>query len=235
VERAFGPAPLSHPEGGTAAAGANASSGSGENLLGSGGNRSDSSEKPPGSGRPLPAPLSPSPVEEGPRVVPPAAGRDPNQPADDPGRVRRLAELLWARVERVRERADDEARRLAELLDAYGDALGRPQSGEFPDGVQAAPASAQSAEPARAPGEPPPEPLEAEILQVFREKRSGKLRKGGNERVIRLAIYDLAVGRFGKFPDFGLLKLAHDRFDQLHHEFFQILFSQFHPADAGGG
>jgi hypothetical protein len=172
-------------------------------------------------------------------VVPPAAGSDPNQPADDPGRVRRLAELLWGRVERVRERADDEARRLAELLDAYGDALGCPQSGEFPGGAQAAPASAQCTEPARAPGEParasPAEPLETQILQIFREKRSGKLRQGGNERVIRLAIYDLAAGRFGKFPDLGLLKLAHDRFDQLHHEFFEILFSQFHPADAGGG
>jgi hypothetical protein len=79
--------------------------------------------------------------------------------------------------------------------------------------------------------------LPREILQVFREKRSGKLRKGGNERVIRLAIYDLAVGRFGKRDDFELLKRTHDRFDQLHHEFFQVFFSQFHQArpDAGSG
>ena len=38
------------------------------------------------------------------------------------------------------------------------------------------------------------EALATDILEVFREKRSSKLRSGGHERVIRLAIYDLAVG-----------------------------------------
>ena len=82
-----------------------------------------------------------------------------------------------------------------------------------------------------------PERLATEILETFREKGSGKLRKGGHERVIRLAIYDLAVGRFGKQDDFELLKRTHDRFDQLHHEFFEVFFSQFHQArpDAGSG
>lgn len=76
--------------------------------------------------------------------------------------------------------------------------------------------------------------MATDILETFREKRSGKLRKGGNERGIRLAIYDLAVARFGKQPDFELLKQPNDRFDQLHHEFFEIFFSQFHPERPDG-
>ena len=58
-------------------------------------------------------------------VLPPSSGQE-----SDLGRVRRLAELLWERVERVRERAEDEARSLAKRVDAYGDALGRPLCGE---------------------------------------------------------------------------------------------------------
>jgi len=80
------------------------------------------------------------------------------------------------------------------------------------------------------------EGLASTILEVFREKRSGKLRSGGPERVIRLTVYDLAVARFGKQPDFGLLKLTHDRFNQLHQEFFQTFFAyaQHLAPDAGG-
>jgi hypothetical protein len=170
----------------------------------------------------------------------------------DTERVRHLAELLWQRVERVRERAESEARRLAKLVDAYGDALSWPRSEEFlraeatESGLASRNLHAEAsrgreaqAEVAELPEEPeetnPPETLPTEILQVFREKRSGRLRKGGNERVIRLEIYDLAVSRFGKQPDLELLKRTHDRFDQLHHEFFEVFFSQAHPADAGSG
>jgi len=180
-------------------------------------------------------------------VVPSSSGIE--KPTDDPGRVRHLAELLWQRVERVRERADDEARRLAQLLDAYGDALGRAPSGESQAG-ESQRSAATEAEGTPNDGGPdlsdkreeyaaeaPQATLAMEILQLFREKRSGRLRKGGNERVIRLGIYDLAVSRFSKQPDFELLKRTHDRFDQLHHEFFEIFFGQFHPErpDAGSG
>ena len=175
-------------------------------------------------------------------VLPPSSGQE-----SDPGRVRRLAELLWERVERVRERAEGEARSLAQRVDAYGDALGRPLCGEAQrfDTPEARKASAdtdfeRSDECEHPTGEAPMkarEVLATEVLQVFREKRAGKLRKGGNERVIRLALYDLAVGRFGKQDDFELLKRTHDRFNQLHHEFFEAFFSQFHQArpDAGSG
>ena len=222
VERAFGPQPPSGPESANTAPGADASSVSCQELL-------------------------PSSVEEGPRVVPSSSGIE--KPTDDPGRVRHLAELLWQRVERVRERADDEARRLAQLLDAYGDALGRAPSGESQAG-ESQRSAATEAEGTPNDGGPdlsdkreeyaaeaPQATLAMEILQLFREKRSGRLRKGGNERVIRLGIYDLAVSRFSKQPDFELLKRTHDRFDQLHHEFFEIFFGQFHPErpDAGSG
>ena len=175
-------------------------------------------------------------------VRPPFSGQE-----SDPGRVWRLAELLWERVERVRERAEGEARSLAQRVDAYGDALGRPLCGEAQrfDTPEARKASAgadfePSDEREQPTGEAPTkarEVLATEVLQVFREKGSGKLRKGGRERVIRLALYDLAVGRFGKQDDFELLKRTHDRFDQLHHEFFEVFFSQFHQArpDAGSG
>ena len=66
-----------------------------------------------------------------PSAAPPLAqASSPNEPVDDAGRVRRLAELLWQRVEQVRERAEREAQGLAERLDAYGDALGRPPLGK---------------------------------------------------------------------------------------------------------
>jgi len=197
-------------------------------------------------------------------VAPSSSGSDPNEPTDDAGRVRRLAELLWQRVERVRERAEREAQRLAQLVDAYGDSLGRPpleapagsgESGELeefrspqvPETEEPASASESSANEegeernktaiATADGVEQREALATDILEVFREKRSSKLRSGGHERVIRLAIYDLAVGRFGKQPDFGLLKRPHDRFDQLRHEFFEIFFAHAHhlAPDAGSG
>ena len=180
-------------------------------------------------------------------VLPPSSGQE-----SDLGRVRRLAELLWERVERVRERAEGEARSLAQRVDAYGDALGRPSpaesavSEELEVRREQSEARRQKQESwsrqaedgeSRSVESDQPERLAAEILETFREKGSGKLRKGGNERVIRLALYDLAVGRFGKQDDFELLKRTHDRFNQLHHEFFEAFFSQFHQArpDAGSG
>ena len=127
VERAFGPEPPGGPQApsgpkppgvhegastvGGASVEADASTASRESLSDSGQRVHDDP--------------SPSSVEVGPGVVPSSAGTDPNQPTDDPGRVRHLAELLWQRVERVRERAEAETRRLAQLVDAYGDALGR--------------------------------------------------------------------------------------------------------------
>jgi hypothetical protein len=200
-------------------------------------------------------------------VVPSSpAGNSPNEPPDDAGRVRHLAELLWGRVERVRERVEAEARRLAQLVDAYGDSLGRPKPGESgaPDQSEGS-ASATVPEAAAVPETPhAPEAEEEaagrepngmeeqevsaavaaleqrerraeEILEVFREKKAGKLRRSGRERETRLEIYDLAMGRFGKQEDFGLLKRPHDRFDQLHEEFFQIFFGYAHHLMPGRG
>jgi hypothetical protein len=260
VERAFGPEPPREP---AAVAGAAAMEAIGETSNPETSNRETSNQ-------PFPGGLSPSSVEEGPGVVLPSspAGRSPNEPPDDAGRVRKLAELLWGRVERVRARAEGEARRLAQLVDAYGDSLGRPRPGDSgaPDQSEGS-AAATVPEAAGAPETPQASEAEeeaagresngmeeqevsaavaaleererraVEILEVFREKKSGRLRRSGRERVIRLAIYDLAVGRFGKQEDFGLLKRPHDRFDQLHEEFFEAFFGYAHHLmpDAGSG
>lgn len=208
------------------------------------------------------------------------------EPADDRGRLRRVAELLWQRVERVRLRADQEARELAQLLDAYGDQLGRPGTD-----VQAAQASAAAEEPTTTPAsaaadainaptvspsrgacsaEPwvgqagakigfipspvqglpssvekgpaavglrPPDQREAiavRVLRLFRELKAHHVRSAALERTTRLALYDLAVARFGKRQEFDDLKMPSDRFDQLYHEFFDLFFSQFQPRPDGG-
>ena len=295
VQRAFGPEPPRVPRESNPAL----------EAVGIPAGGSGSGDLPLASGASGPAPSSSPAVEARPSITSPGVPLLPAEhaePVDDAGRVRRLAELLWERVELVRERAEREARRLVELVDAYGDALGRPQVGESakseePEASEEFAASGprclagrveplaagdgsgpiiraadrgqkvstgSSAGPRatkrqQAPAAGAPERVEEQetreeqstegldrverreglastILEVFREKRSGKLRSGGPERVIRLTVYDLAVARFGKQPDFGLLKLTHDRFNQLHQEFFQTFFAyaQHLAPDAGG-
>jgi hypothetical protein len=246
VERAFGPEPPRRAGDATAP--------------GEGPESGSASEAGPDAGRGLAEEIfAPSPGSEARSSLASLPYLPPEPPVGDAGRLRRLAELLWDRVERVGRRADREASRLAELVEAYGDLLGRPpqpapapallETSAAPEAsaprlessAPSGPDTPEATEASEAPDTPPAleqrDELATEVLEVFREKRSAILRSVTHERVIRLALYDLAVERFGPQAEFESLKEKDDRWEQLYHEFFQIFFGYMHRhrPDAGSG
>jgi hypothetical protein len=66
----------------------------------------------------------------------------------------------------------------------------------------------------------------AKILRLFRQVEEEQVRSVSVCRRARLALYDIAVARFGKRPEWEDLVWPHDRFDQHSSEFLELLFSE---------
>jgi hypothetical protein len=114
--------------------------------------------------------------------------------------LRDLAQLLWDAATVPQRRAEEEARTLAELLTDYVArlAIRNPQ------------------------GRVPAQGVAANIPKVFREADDEQLPSAGVCRRVRLALYDIAVARFGEHDEFELLAYPGDRMDEHYSESFEI-------------
>jgi hypothetical protein len=132
-------------------------------------------------------------------------GTAPRKP-EPPPTLRQLAELVWDAATLPQRRAEEEARRLANYLTDYAARL----------------ASSAAEDVSRRQG------VAAKILKLFREAQDEQLKSASVDRRARLALYDIAVARFGKQEEFEFLAEPRDRMDQLYSEFFQIYWAEVH-------
>jgi hypothetical protein len=129
----------------------------------------------------------------------------PRKP-DPPPTVRDLAQLLWESATLPQRRAEEEARCLSEHLTDYATRL----ASSDPD------------------DEPRRQRVAAQILKLFRQADEKQRQSVSINRRARLAMYDVAVARFGKLPELEFLIRPRDRMEHLYSEFWRLFFAEVH-------